>query len=164
MTEGAEQASAPQEPGTRDFAAILSPIPSPRFLTALCALNKVDARILSTSGGPVAVLTDTDEEAVAKAAKTVSAFVARAEFMLVVNRGGQATAQIWLGGQVAKDVPAGLALNDAPGVLTTLVTGAQSFDEIAATHPDKVHEATMSRFAAYRELLKETRRLRKEQG
>ena len=166
MTDGA---IAPDEresggPAAEAFAAILSPIPSPRFLTALCALNKIDARILSTSGGPVAVLSDASEEAVAKAAKTVSAFVSRAEFMLVTRRDGQATAQIWLGGQVSKELPAGLALNDAPGVLTTLVTGAQTFEEIAATHPDKVHDAAMSRFAAYRELLKETKRLRKEQG
>ncbi len=112
----------------------------------------------------MAVLTDTSEEAVAKAARTVSSFVSKVELMLVVNRGGQATAQIWRGGQVAQELPAGLALNDAPGVLTTLVTGAQTFDDIAATHPDKVHETTMSRFSAYRELLKETKRLRKEQG
>lgn len=164
MTEGVEPVPGREEAGTADFAAILSPIPSSRFITAACALNKIDARILTTSGGPIAVLTDASEEAVAKAAKTLSAFVSRAEFMLVTNRGGQASAQIWLGGQAVRTLPAGLALNDAPGVLTTLVTGAQTLDQVAETHPDKVHSATMGRFAAYRELLKETKRLKQEQG
>lgn len=148
------------EGSPREFAAILSSIASSGFLTSLCAFNKIGARVLETSGGPVAVLEDASPEAVAKAAKTVSSFVARAEFMVLTQRDGQAAAQIWLGGRAAKDIPAGLALGDAPGVVTTLLTGAQTIDELAASHPDKVHSTQMGRLKAYRQLLAETRRLK----
>ena len=158
MTEGNPASSSP------DVALLLTPIPSARFLTALLALHKVRGRVLETSGGPLAVFEDASPAAVNSATRTVSGFVKQAEFLLAVTRDGQAKVEVWKGGVAVRDLPAGLALADAPGVVTTLLTGAQSIDDVASTHADKVHSTKMSRFAAYRELLKEAKALRRNQA
>ncbi|WP_062312827.1 hypothetical protein [Demequina rhizosphaerae] len=147
-----------------DVAIILTPIPRPRFLTALCAVNKIGGHVLETSGGPIAILDDASPESAEKAARTVSAFIKGPEFMLAESREGNVRVQVWKAGAVDREVPAGLALADSPGVVTSLLTRASTFEEIAETHEDKVHSTDVGRIKAYRELIKETNALRKKMG
>jgi hypothetical protein len=42
------------------------------------------------------------------------------------------------------------------------MTGAQTIDELAATHPDKVFDARMSRMKAFRELRKLAKQARQQ--
>ncbi len=152
------------EGGAGDVAVILAPVPRARFVTALCAFHRVGASVLETAAGPMAVLDDGTPEATADAARALSAFLKGLDFLVVENRGGTVRVTSWKGGAAVRELPAGLALADAPGVVTSIVTGAQTIEQLAATHPDKVHRADMGRFAAYRELLRETRALRRAQG
>jgi len=150
--------------GPGDVAVILSPIPRTRFMVALCALTKVRATVLETSAGPMAVLDDATPEGARRSAKALSAFVQQAEFVLVESRAGNIHVDVWKGADAVRELPPGLALNDAPGVVTSILTGVQTIDQVAETHPDKVHTTDMGRVSAYRELLRETKALKKGQG
>ncbi|WP_296665654.1 hypothetical protein [Demequina sp.] len=161
MTEGAPP--RPDAPAP-DIAVIMTPLPRPRFLTALCAFNKVDATVLETSAGPMAVLADASPEATQRSARTVSAFVKQAEFLVIANRGGTVRVDVWKGSTPVRELSPGLALADAPGVVTTIITGAQTIDQVALTHPDKVHSTKIGRFKAYRELLAETKEIRRAES
>ncbi|WP_062465094.1 hypothetical protein [Demequina soli] len=147
-----------------DVALLLTPIPSPRFLTALCALTKVRGRVLETSGGPVAVLDDASPESAERSARAVSGFLKGSEFLLAESRAGNVRVQSWKGGAVAEELPAGLVLADSPGVVTSLLTGVQTLDQVAETHDEKIHSTDIGRVKAYRELLRETKALKKGQG
>ncbi|WP_062522389.1 hypothetical protein [Demequina silvatica] len=147
-----------------DVALLLTPIPNRRFLTALCALHKVRGRVLETSGGPIAVLDDATAGSAQHAARALSGFVKGAEFLLAESRDGNVKVELWKAGAMERELPAGLALADAPGVVTTLLTGAQTLDQVAETHEQKVHSTDMGRVKAYRELLKETKALKKAQS
>ncbi|WP_062384646.1 hypothetical protein [Demequina iriomotensis] len=147
-----------------DVAVILTPIPRARFLTALCGLHKVAGTVLETSGGPIVVLDDASRESAERAARALSGFLKGTPFLLAESRAGNVRVQEWRGGAVENEPPAGLALADSPGVVTTILTGAQSIAQVAETHEDKVHSTAMGRVAAYRELLRETKELRKAHG
>ncbi|WP_062297075.1 hypothetical protein [Demequina maris] len=147
-----------------DVAIILTPIPRPRFLTALCAVNGIRGHVLETSGGPIAVLDDAEPASVEKAARAVSGFIKGPEFLVAESREGNVRVQVWKAGAMEREVPAGLALADSPGVVTSLLTRASTFAEIAETHEDKVHSTHLGRIKAYRELIKEANALRKDIG
>ncbi|WP_062377425.1 hypothetical protein [Demequina pelophila] len=158
--------SIPEIPDTPEelmgprIAALLTPMPRPGFVTALCALNKISGRVLETSAGSLLVLDDASPEASEAAAKACSGFASKVHFLLVRNEAGQLTADLWAGGSQQRSLPPGLALADAPGVVTSILTGAQTIDDVAETHPEKVHGTNMGRIAAFRLLARETRALR----
>jgi len=134
------------------IAALFTPIPHGRVLAALCALNGVKATILETSAGAIAVLDDATPKSLHGAAHSVSSFAKERPLLAMERRDSQITVWRYLAGQRGDTLPPGLALNDAPGVVTTLMTGAQTLADVAATHEDKVFDAHMSRFAAFRAL------------
>ncbi|SEJ46457.1 hypothetical protein [Demequina mangrovi] len=158
MTAGQDQPGAGAA-----VAIVLTPIPRARFVAALCGLHKVAGTVLETSGGPIVVLDDAAVEAAEQAARTLSGFLKGAPFLLALARDGEVQVQEWRAGTIASRPAPGLALAESPGVVTTLLTGAQTIDQVAETHEDKVHDTRMNRFSAYRELLKETKALRREQ-
>ena len=135
-----------------DTVALFTPIQNGRVLAAVCALNGVHGRTIETSAGAFAVLDDTSAGAVDHAGQVISTFVKTQPILAMERRKGQITIRRWLGGTKGDTLPPGLALDQAPGVITTLMSGTQTIDELAQTHPGKVFEARMSRFQAFREL------------
>ena len=131
------------------IAALFTPIPNGRVLAALCGLNKVNARVLETSGGTLAVLADASEEALDHAAAAISTFAQQSPLLAMERRAGQITIHTYTAGERGTSLPPGLALNDAPGVVTTLMSGAQTIDDLAASHPDKVHGAPRGRLRSF---------------
>ena len=144
------------------IAAIFTPIPNGKVLAALCSLNGVKATILETSAGAIAVLDDARPASMHAAAHSVSSFAKERPLLAMERRDGQITVWRYLAGQRGDTLPPGLALNDAPGVVTTLMTGAQSIDDLSDSHHDKVFDAHMSRFAAFRALRKLSKQAKRE--
>ncbi len=135
-----------------DTVAIFTPIQNGRVLAAVCALNGVKGRCIETSAGAFAVLDDTSRGATDAAGQVVSAFVKQQPILAMERRAGQITIYRWIAGAKGDKLPPGLALDEAPGVITTLMSGVQTMDELAMTHPGKVFDARMSKFQAFREL------------
>jgi len=98
------------------------------------------------------VLHDATPDNLHGAARYVSRFAKERPLVAMERRDGQITVWRYLAGQRGDTLPPGLALNDAPGVVTTLMTGAQTIADLAETHEDKVFDAHMSKFAAFRQL------------
>lgn len=138
----------------KDTVALFTPIQNGRVLAAVCALNGVKGQTIETSAGAFAVLDDTSQGAVDVAGEVVSAFVKTQPILAMERRAGQITVRRWFEGAKGDTLPPGLALDEAPGVITTLMAGTQTIDEIALTHPGKVFQARMSKLAAFRELRK----------
>ncbi|GIG54311.1 hypothetical protein [Demequina activiva] len=145
----------------QDTVALFTPIQNGRVLAAVCALNGVKGQAIETSAGAFAVLDDTTAGAVDTAGEVISAFVKTQPILAMERRAGQITIHRWQGGAKGDKLPPGLALDQAPGVITTLMAGTQTIDEIAATHPGKVFEARMSRVSAFRELRKASKEAKK---
>lgn len=145
-----------------DFTAIFSPIPNGKVKAALCQLNGFAASVLETAAGTLAILDDTSEGRGAKAGEVVSVYARDMHVMVLDRRGGQLSAELYYAGHHVKSLPAGLALSDAPGVVLSLASGAQTIDDIAQTHPDKVFRAQGSRWSAFWQLQKLGREGRKE--
>ncbi len=144
------------------IAALFTPIPNGKVLASLCALNGVKATILETSAGAIAVLDVATPASMHGAAHSVSSFAKERPLLAMERRDGQITVWRYLAGQRGDTLPPGIALNDAPGVVTTLMTGAQSIDDVKATHEDKVFDAHMSRFSAFRALRKLAKQAKRE--
>ncbi|WP_061960346.1 hypothetical protein [Demequina flava] len=133
-------------------SAIFTPVNNGRMLAAVCSLNEVQGRCIETSAGALVMLDDTEPGNSARAAQALSAFVKTQPILQMDRRAGQISITRWLAGEDKGKVPPGLALDNAPGVLETLMTGVQTVDELAMTHPGKVFEARMSKMAAFKEL------------
>lgn len=157
-------ASDVAEPREDAIAAILTPIPSGRVLAALCALNGTRGQVIETSAGAMAVLDDAAPGAVDILAADVSGFAKEHPLLALERRDGQVSVWRYQAGRKETSLPPGLALNEAPGVVTTLMAGSQTIDELAETHRDKVFSARMSRFKAFRELRKLARKAKKAQS
>ncbi len=163
MSEAAP-ASGAAELGQEAIAAILTPIPSGRVLAALCALNGTRGQVLETSAGAMAVVDDASPGVVDSLAAAVSGFAKEHPLLALERRDGQVTVWRYQAGRKGDALPPGLALNEAPGVVTTLMSGSQTIAQVAATHPDKVFSARMSRFKAFRELRKLAQQAKKAQA
>lgn len=162
MSDESHDAQPSAEPHlANDTVAVFTPINNGRVLAAVCALNGVKGQAIETSAGAFAVLDDTSEGATDRAGEVISAFVKTQPVLAMERRAGQVTVTRWQAGAKQGTMPPGLALNEAPGVITTLMSGAQTIDEMARTHPGKVFEARMSRFAAFRELRRAAKDARK---
>ncbi len=164
---GFDADAAPQpseDPSSTPLAALLTPIANGKVLAAICAINRAKGQVLETSAGTMAMLDDTDPESLDRAAAGVSAMSRDFPLLALERRDGQITVVRYANGQRGETLPPGLALNDAPGVVTTLMSGAQTIDDLAATHEDKVFSARMGRFKAVMQLRKLGAQARKQLG
>jgi hypothetical protein len=146
----------------RDTVALLTPIPNGKVLAAICSLNKIQAKVIETSAGAFAIIDDTSDGATEHAAQVVSSFVRDHPMLAMERRGGQLTIHRWESGVQGKKLPPGLALDQAPGAITSLMMGTQTIEELAQTHDDKVFSANMGRFTAFRALRKLAKQAKRE--
>lgn len=145
-----------------DTVALLTPIPNGKVLAAICSLNRIGGKVIETGAGAFAVLDDTSEGATDHAGQVISAFVKERPMLAMERRAGQITIHRWMAGHKGEQLSPGFALDDAPGAITTLMMGTETIDDLAATHPDKVHDANMSRVKAFRELRKLAKQAKRE--
>lgn len=152
---GATPTGSPFEPSSeQETVALLTPIPNGNVLAALCSLNKIKGEVIETSAGAFAVLDDTSEGSTDHAGKVISTFIKERPMLAMERRDGQITIHQWMDGKKGESLSPGFALDQAPSAITTLMTGSQTIEELAQTHPDKVFSAKMGRFAAFKELRK----------
>ena len=150
------------DPAETDTVALFTPIPNGKVLAAVCALNGIHGRVLETSAGAFAVIDDTSEGSTDKAGEVISGFVKDRPILALERRAGQITVTRWERGVATEKLAPGFALDDAPGAVVSLMTGSQTIDELAATHPDKVFDARMGRMKAFRELRKLSKQAQRE--
>jgi len=142
------------DPAATDTVALFTPIPNGKVLAAVCAVNGIKGRVLETAAGAFAVLDDASEGSTDKAGEVISGFVKDRPILALERRAGQITVTRWEAGVAREKLAPGFALDDAPGAVVSLMTGAQTMDDLAAVHPDKVFNARMGRMKAFRELRK----------
>lgn len=160
MADGtaAQEAAASAEEAT---VALLTPIPNGKVVAAICSLNNIGGKVIETGAGAFAVLDDTSEGAVDHAGKVISTFVKDRPMLAMERRGGHITIHRWTAGAKGESLSPGFALDQAPGAITGLMMGTETIEELAVTHPDKVHDADMSRLKALmalRKLAKQAKR------
>ena len=148
-----------QEP---DTVALFTPIPNGEVLAAVCAVNGLKGRVIETSAGAFAVLDDTSDGATDKAGEVISGFVKDRPILAMERRQGQITVTQWEAGAKHGTLAPGLALDKAPGVIISLMTGAQTMDQLVVTHADRVFDARVGRMKAFRELRALSKKARKE--
>ncbi len=151
--------TAQQEQAT---VAIFTSIPNGKVLAAVCGVNGIMGKVLETSAGSFAVLDDTSEGATAKAGQAISMFVKTVPILAMERRDGQIIVTQWEAGASKGNLAPGFALDQAPGVIVSLMTGSQTIEQIAETHPDKVFDAHMGRLKAVRELRKLAKQARNQ--
>lgn len=156
-------AALPDGAPAGDLAILLTQVANGQALAALCALSGAKGRVIEITGGTVAVLDDASPEALDKAAAAVSSFAKGAPLVSIDRRGGQLTAWSYYDGVQGKKQPPGLLLSEAPSVVIALVTGTQTMDDLAADHPEKVHEARMGQLKAVWRLRRLAAKARREQ-
>ncbi len=154
MAEPAASNPAASNPAESDTVALFTPIPNGKVLAAVCAINGLRGRVLETAAGAFAVLDDTSAGATEKAGEVISGFVKDRPILALERRAGQISVTRWEAGVAREQLAPGFALDEAPGAVVTLMTGAQTMDDLAAVHPDKVFDARMGRIAGFRALRK----------
>ncbi len=143
-----------------ELLAVFTPVADQRVLAAVMAMGGCRGQVLLTSGGAFGVLDDTSDAMATKVGEVVSNFVKTMPVVVLDRKDGQISAVEWKAGARVRSLPPGLALDNAPGVLLSVMSGAQSFDEVAALHEDKLSSARISKWKAFRALravAKETR-------
>ena len=151
------------DPAESDTVALFTPIPNGKVLAAVCAVNGLRGRVLETAAGAFAVLDDTSAGATEKAGEVLSGFVKDRPILALERRAGKLSVTRWEAGVAREKLAPGFALDDAPGAVVTLMTGAQTMDDLAAVHPEKVFDARMSRMAGFKALRKLSKQAQKEQ-
>ena len=151
------------DPAERDTVALFTPIPNGKVLAAVCAVNGLRGRVLETAAGAFAVLDDTSAGSTDKAGEVISGFVKDRPILALERRAGQITVTRWESGTAREKLAPGFALDEAPGAVVSLMTGAQTIDDLAAVHPEKIFDARMGRMAAFRELRKLSKQAQRDQ-
>jgi hypothetical protein len=127
-------------------ALVITPVAIAAPLAAACALAKVDADVVPSEVGAIAVLRDPLGGPAGAAG--VSQLLRQVPVVLLERRPSQMTASQWVAGERTQDLPPGLVLSDAPDVLEELL-----LDGLApATVDGVVSSVGMSRLKAMRTL------------
>ena len=124
---------------------LLTPVAQAEPLAATCVIAKVEADVVLSEVGAIAVLR---EPATSRAgAAAVSQLLRQVPIVLLERRQGQITATRWVGGaQQGANLPPGLVLSDAPAVLEDLLLGSVQIGAL----DDVVSTVGLSRWKALR--------------
>jgi len=115
----------------RELALLLTAVVDARPLAAVLALLGVAAECLPTPTGAVVVLAEKDGENPAQAAKMLSQALAQTSVLLVTKATGQLAAERFVAGASQGEVPAGLIVAGASGLVEDLLVGAKAPAEVA---------------------------------
>jgi hypothetical protein len=148
----------------RDTVAIFTPVANGKVLAAICALAGCRCDVLEVARGTLAIMVDTSEGSADKAAIGLAPFVKEATVLAMERRSGQLSVVDWKGGVRGDDLPPGLALDRAPEVVVSLMTGAVTIEDVLARDPSKVHSGRVGRFRAFWRLRKLAREGKRKQA
>ncbi|WP_265523356.1 hypothetical protein [Oerskovia flava] len=140
-----------------DLAVLITQIAGAEPLAAACALAQIDADVVATDVGALAVCRDLSDGAPQRAAAAISGLVKGVPLVLVVRRAEQLSATRWENGAQADELAPGLVLGGAPEVLEDLLTGQTSVADLTGVVPSK----GISRLKAMRLLTAAARKARK---
>jgi len=129
---------------SRELALLLTPVIDARPLAAVLALVGVAADCIPTPSGAVVVLRDKDGNQPDQAAKVLSQALAQTSVLLVTKATGQLSAERYVAGASQGEVPAGLIVAGASGVVEDLLVGAMTPAEV----PGLVSSVGLSRAKA----------------
>jgi len=141
-----------------DLVALVTQIAGAEPLAAACSLAQVEADVVPTDVGAVAVLRDTAGDAPAHAAAALTTLVKGVPLVLVVRSGEQLTMTRWADGVPGDRLAPGLVLGGAPESLEDLLTGTTTL----ADQDGVVASSSISRWKAMRLLTSAARRARKD--
>ncbi len=127
-------------------ALVITPVAVAAPLAAACALAKVDADVVPSEVGAIAVLRDPATGRLG--ATAVSQLLRQVPVVLLERRESQMSASQWVAGEHTRDLPPGLVLSDAPEVLEDLLLDGRA----PATVDGVVTSVGMSRLKAMRTL------------
>ena len=124
---------------------LLTPVAQAAPLAATCVIAKVEADVVLSDVGAIAVLRQVT--AGRAGASAVSQLLRQVPIVLLERREGQITATRWVGGsQQGDNLPPGLVLSDAPAVLEDLLLGSVEIGSLGGV----VSTAGLSRWKALR--------------
>jgi hypothetical protein len=146
----------------QDTVALFTPVANGKVLAAICALNGCRCDVIEVAKGTLAIMEDTSEGVVDRAASGLAAFAKDATVLAMERREGQLSVVSWTAGVRGDDLPPGLALDRAPDIVVDLMTGAVTIDDVLARDRSKVHSGRMGRFHAFWRLRKLARQSRRE--
>jgi hypothetical protein len=139
---------------SRDTAALFTTIANGDVLAAICALNGCRCDVIEIRGGTLAVLVNATEGAAARAARGVSLVAKEATMLAMERRAGQLSVVRFKGGVEGETLPPGLALDQAPEAVVSLMTGAVTIEELIEKSPGRVHSGRFGRMRAVLKLRK----------
>ncbi|WP_454044134.1 hypothetical protein [Cellulosimicrobium sp. Marseille-Q8652] len=141
-----------------ELVALVTQIAGAEPLAAACSLAQVEADVVATDVGAVAVLRDRSGDAPSVAAAALTTLVKGVPLILVERRGEQLTMTRWSDGAVGDTLAPGLVLGGAPEALEDLLTGSTSVADLDGV----VASSSISRWKAMRLLTAAGRRARKQ--
>lgn len=141
-----------------DLVALVTQIAGAEPLAAACSLAQVEADVVATDVGAVAVLRDPSGDAPAQAAAALTTLVKGVPLVLVERRGEQLSMTRWSDGAAEDTLAPGLVLGGAPEALEDLLTGTSTLADLDGV----VASTSISRWKAMRLLTAAGRRARKQ--
>ncbi|HWJ84712.1 MAG TPA: hypothetical protein VNR62_04740 [Cellulomonas sp.] len=133
-------------------ALVVTPVAVPGPLAAACVLAGVEVDVVPSSSGAIAALRDPANAPTGAAA--ISRLLRATPVVLLERREGSVRAVRWAGGEAGDEIPSGLLLAGAPGVLEDLLLGSVRAEEIEGV----VTSVGMSRWRATRLLAASARK------
>lgn len=141
-----------------ELVALVTQIAGAEPLAAACSLAQVEADVVATDVGAVALLRDRAGDAPAHAAAAITTLVKGVPLVLVERRGEQLSMTRWTDGAAGDVLAPGLVLGGAPEELEDLLTGASTLADLDGV----VASTSISRWKAMRLLTAAGRRARKK--
>jgi len=140
-----------------DLVVLITQVAGAEPLAAACSLAQVEADVVATDVGALAVLRDRTGDAPAHAAAALTTLVKGVPLVLVERRGEQLAMTRWADGAAGDQLAPGLVLGGAPEELEDLLTGATTVADL----PGVVASSSISRWKAMRLLTAAARRAKK---
>jgi len=141
-----------------ELVVLITQVAGAEPLAAACSLAQVEADVVATDVGALAVLRDRAGDAPAHAAAALTTLVKGVPLVLVERRGEHLTMTRWADGAPGDQLAPGLVLGGAPEVLEDLLTGATTAAELDGV----VASTSISRWKAMRLLTSAARRAKKD--
>jgi hypothetical protein len=116
--------------GKLQMAALVTPVAEPTALVGALALAGIQADVIGSPTGALAVLRDLEGDAPKASAAAMSAVLTGAEIVLAARGDGQITTTRYSDGACLGDVPLPIVLAAAPVEIEDIITGALALSDI----------------------------------
>jgi|GEM_PF-469773 len=118
------------EKAKRELAILVTRVAFPSALAGACALAGIEADVVGTEAGAVAMLRQIDDEAPEQAATAITQVVRGVPALLVTKSEGQISVSQFLDGKDTGPLPPAVVLTSAAEIVEELIVGAIKPDEV----------------------------------